>query len=185
MQRPDLAPLPFARGLLLLLSFLWGGGGALALPEDSEQPIEIESDTAEYRDLEGLTIYQGNVRLIQGSLEVEADRIALYSSDNRLLRLLAEGNPARYSQLITLDGEVVTAESRQIEYRLEEGLLSLTGNARLTQQGTTLSGSQILYDVERHVLQASSATDSADGTPERVRVTIPPILRQPQGGSSQ
>lgn len=156
-------------GLLLLIGLL-GSGLLAALPSDSEQPIEIESDAAEFRDDEGITHYQGNVRLTQGSILLEADSVTLYRSEGKIQRLQAEGSPARYQQTINEAGDKVEASSQHMEYQLDEGQLRLTEKASLTQEGTTLSGSQILYDIERHVLQASAGGGSRD---ERVKVTIP------------
>ena len=53
--------------LLLLLSAAF----TQALPEDRDQPMRITADKAERDDINGVTIYRGNVVLIQGTLKLE------------------------------------------------------------------------------------------------------------------
>lgn len=149
---------------------------ALALVSDKDQPIQIESDSAEYREPEGLTIYIGNVRLTQGSILIQADRITLRDSEGELAMLVAEGAPAAFEQTVNVAGDRVIAQSNHMEYNRLEAILTLSEDARLTQQGgTTLSGNQIVYDVQRHVLRATSQGESSQ---DRVRVTIPPASLQ-------
>lgn len=141
-----------------------------ALASDHEQEIIIEADSAEYREPEGVTIYQGNVSVSQGTILLQSDRITVQAQAGQTTRLVAEGSPANYMQTINEAGDKVIATSDHMEYLTVEGVLTLTQEARLTQQGTTLSGNQIVYDVQQHVLRASSQGESNN---ERVRVTIP------------
>ncbi len=146
----------------------------IALETDRDQPVEIESDSAEFDELGGLTTYRGNVRLLQGSIELLADEIQLRTVSDQIVELVALGNPAQYEQLPEPDAEKLIARSNKIRYLLEEDLIELSGNASLSQQGTTLSGGTILYDVRQHILRASSDTSEQDIT-ERVRVVLPPL----------
>lgn len=153
-----------------------------SLASDHEQEIIIEADTAEYREPEGVTIYQGNVSVAQGTILLQSDRITVHTEAGQTTRLIAEGSPANYMQTINLDEDKVIASSNHMEYLTIEGVLTLTEEARLTQQGTTLSGNQIIYDVQQHVLTASSQGESNN---ERVRVTIPPAtIRVPNSDST-
>jgi lipopolysaccharide export system protein LptA len=147
---------------------------ALALETDRDQPVEIESDSAEFDELGGLTTYRGNVRLLQGSIELLADEIQLRTVSDQIVELVALGNPAQYEQLSEPNVEKLIARSNRIRYLLEDNLIELSGNASLSQQGTTLSGGTILYDVRKHILRASSDTSEQD-TKERVRVVLPPL----------
>lgn len=164
-----------------LLLLIWGSS-CFAMASDHEQEIVIEADSAEYREPEGVTIYEGNVSVTQGSILLQSDRITLHAEDGQTTRLVAEGSPANYMQTINEEGEKVIASSNHMEYLTVDGVLTLTQDARLTQQGTTLSGNQIVYDVQQHVLRASSQGESNS---ERVRVTIPPAtIRTPDTESS-
>lgn len=151
----------------------------LALESDRDQPVEIESDSAEFDELGGLTTYSGNVQLTQGSIELLADEIQLRTLDGQIVELVAVGNPAQYEQIPDPDSEKLIARGNKIRYLLEDDLIELSGSASLSQQGTTLSGGTILYDIRRHSLRASSESDE-QVTTERVRVVLPPLGSEPQ-----
>ncbi len=153
-----------------LLVILFSAAGQ-ALESDRDQPIEIESDSAELREQEGLTLYEGNVRMRQGSILVMADQISIYAADGKAHRLVAIGNQASYEQKPAGDQEKIIALGNRIEYRLADDVIHLIRNASLTQEGTTLRGDRITYDVRKHLLKASSQPDR----PERVRIVIPPL----------
>jgi len=53
--------------LILLLSLVIGLGQAHARSDDNEQPLHITADTAELNDKTGISIYRGNVRMVQGT----------------------------------------------------------------------------------------------------------------------
>ena len=74
-----------ARILALILSLI--PGHLWALSTDSSQPIAVEADTLEVRNDENISIYQGNVRLIQGSLEIKSERLVIHFNDAQELQL--------------------------------------------------------------------------------------------------
>ena len=52
--------------LLLGLGAALGSAGAWALPDDREQPIRVQADSAELDDRQGVAVYHGNVIITQG-----------------------------------------------------------------------------------------------------------------------
>ena len=148
----------------------------LALETDRDQPVEIEADSAEFSESEGLTVYSGNVRLVQGSIELLADEIQLRTLDSQIVELVALGSPAQYEQLPELGADKLIARSDTIRYLLEEDIIELSGSASFSQQGATLSGGTILYDIREQKLIANSGPDGPVTTEvERVRVVLPPL----------
>lgn len=143
----------------------------MALPTDRDQKIEIESETAEYREADGLTTYSGNVSMKQGSILLQADKLTLFAEAGKVNRLLAEGD-AYYEQLPEIGGDKVVAKGRIIEYILSEDIITLNQNASITQEGATLNGNLITYDVRNHLLKANSKSGSSN---ERVKVVLPPL----------
>lgn len=142
-----------------------------ALPDDRDQQIQIESTTAEYREEEGVAIYSGGVEMSQGSIALRAEKLTLYAEAGEVNKLIAEGE-AYYEQLPEPGAEKVVARGGIIEYRLSEDVITLNQNASLTQDGATLNGHLITYDVRNHLLKANSKTGTQN---ERVRVVLPPI----------
>ena len=143
-----------------------------ALESDRDQQIEIESDNAEFRELEGLIIYTGNVRMSQGSILLLADAIRVYTENGDATRLVATGDRAYYEQIPAEGQQKVIAQGKTIEYRLEDDIINLLQQASLTQEGATLNGNRITYDVRRHLLKANRGAENSGA---RVRVVIPSL----------
>lgn len=163
-----------------LLTTIWVcmlcmSGQAWALESDRDQPIEIESDRAEFHELEGYTIYSGNVRLSQGSILLEAAEISIYFENGEVYKLVATGDRAYYEQLPAENEGKVVAQANTIEYLLQGDLINLVQNASLTQDGATLNGELITYDVRNHLLRANNHSNQESTESGRVRVTIPSL----------
>ena len=87
---------PLALLLLLLLLPL----RLAALDSDGDQPIEVEADRLEVRELENISIYEGKVKLVQGSLVINSDRLVIHFNDaNELTLMEMTGTPAKFRQL--------------------------------------------------------------------------------------
>lgn len=156
------------RGMLLLLTFV-PAAGALALPDDRDQPIEIRADQVELDDEAGVAIYQGDVRLDQGSVRVTADRLTIhYTAEQDVDRIVAEGSdaagPASYHQQPEADAALIRAKAQAITYRTATEQVELTGNAELRQQDDSFSGERIVYDVRERRITASGGSDGAPVT---------------------
>lgn len=156
---------------LLLLLPAW----ALALAEDSGQPIRVEANSASRDDNKGILTYTGAVVIDQGSLHIEADKVTVHFTDGEVARIVCEGEPARYRQQPQPDEPPVTANARTIDYRMAEELLVLTGAARIEQQGSILEGEHVTYDITREQIRARG-----DETNRRIRMVIPPEKQQDQ-----
>lgn len=154
--------------LLVLAAPAW------SIESDQYQALEIESDRAEFDELSGQTTYSGNVRLQQGTIGITADLLHITTANNRIVQLVATGNPASYEQQPAPDQEKVVARARHIAYNLDTEIIELRGDASLSQQNATLMGGIIYYDVRNQRLRASLDPD-AGLDQNRVRVTLPPM----------
>lgn len=158
----------FATALPLALASL----AALALPEDREQPIHIQSDSATHDQRQGRTIYEGSVQLTQGTLRILADRITIQTSDNNEVEWLeAEGSPAHFEQQPNIDEELLTARADFVRYSAGDRQVLLLRNAWLEQDGATMRGNRIDYDMELEIVKAQGETGSAQ---PRIEMVIPP-----------
>ncbi|MGH1486456.1 MAG: lipopolysaccharide transport periplasmic protein LptA [Cellvibrionaceae bacterium] len=147
-----------------------------ALPEDSQQPIRITSDSAIKDNKNGFTVYEGDVDMNQGSLNIKADKVTIYIENEEVTTIIAEGKPARFKQKPEPDQEDVLAKALTIEYRVAKKIITLTKNASLDQQGSTITGNIINYDINAARVEADS-TES-----DRVEVVIP--AKTPSSSSS-
>jgi lipopolysaccharide export system protein LptA len=159
-----MAIVKFAALLLLLLPCqLW------ALATDRDQPIEVEADELEVREQEGISIYQGNVKLVQGSLEINADRVVIHFNEaNQLILMEMTGTPATLRQLDD-DQQEMWGEAMQIDYTQSISLLELRDSARLSQAGDIIESDLIRINTENNSLQAGSTESD-----QRVKMLIQP-----------
>ena len=149
-----------------------------ALPDDREQDFDFSSDDFEFDEVKQTITYLGSVVMEQGSIRIDADKVVFYMQDNKPTKIIATGTPAHYKQVPAINQEPIRAKADRLEYQMEQETIHLIGNASLVQQGTSLTGSRIDYDVRKSVVKASS--DSTSGKKKRVKMVIPPksISRQ-------
>jgi lipopolysaccharide export system protein LptA len=154
----------------LLIAF-----GALSLTEDRSQPITIEADSAERNENTGLTEYRGNVIIRQGSVIINADRVSIYYSDNKVSRIVSLGKPASYQQQQLSDDGLMTARGEIIEYMLATDKINLQKNASLSRNGTLIKGDSITYDLENETWKAKG---NNRGEQKRIQLVIPPSTQE-------
>jgi lipopolysaccharide export system protein LptA len=149
--------------LLLLPCQLW------ALATDRDQPIEVEADELEVRDLEKISIYLGNVVVVQGSLELNADRMVIhFDQDNELRLIELTGTPATFRQLDDEQQEI-KGKALQIDYTQSESLVELRESARIDHAGDTIESDLIRINTENGSLHAGSSESD-----KRVKMLIQP-----------
>lgn len=176
-RKPTEAPytLPTRRVLTSLLVLMTATALYLAATtaharsSDAQQPIEVEADSTEFDNQAQRHTLIGDVKIRQGTLSVNAERIVLQLQDGRLVEINAQGTPLRFS-IEDDTGATVTAQADQLLYKPGDSILSLLGSAKLQSDGRELSGERIDYDVARANVQALSGKDN------RVRVVIDPTV---------
>lgn len=142
-----------------------------ALPEDRAQPIRITADSASRDDQAGVTRYQGNVQLEQGSLRINAELISIHHDEKQTDLIVADGQPATMTQTPKVGEGPIRASANRIEYRRSEDLVRLISEANIEQDGATVSGDTIDYLVTEQRVVASAGDDDSG---RRVEVVIPP-----------
>lgn len=143
-----------------------------ALDTDKSSPIFIEADQVDLDEKNGVSTYTGNVTLRQGSIQVQADSIVVYSFEKQLKKIVASGSPATYRQKPNPDSEDLTASAARVEYDTNSGVLVLEERAKLEQGQNEFSGNKIEYDTLNNVMRASKTQDNQ----ERVKAVIQPSL---------
>lgn len=172
----------FAHCVLLLTWLL--SQVALASTDDTQQPIHIEADQAVINEAQGVMTYSGHVVLSQGSIEMRADTVVVYTQEGELQRITAQGQPVRYRQQRSNEQEV-HGVSQRMEYTAENKQVLLLGEAEFWQGGNRFSGNRIQYDPEAERVVASAGTDAdtsvdtdAGHPAPRVSVTLQPKKSQ-------
>jgi len=157
--------------LLAFVAVVVSAGKSWALPEDRQQPMHIESDSASRDDRSGITIYVGSVRIDQGTMHIEADKVTVYmtAGNKQVERIVCNGKPATYQQKPKPDVEIAKAHAEVIEYQVAKDFIVLTGAAHLEQGGSTLEGELVTYDIAKDLMQARGSESN-----RRIRMVIPP-----------
>ncbi len=144
---------------------------------DYHVPIQINADSAEQNEKEGVTIYRGNVTIRQGNLDIRADTVTIYSSSDNdqslshnVTTIVAKGNPASFVQHLATDATTVNAKGNSITYSINEGIILLKDNASIDRHGSKVTGGLIEYFIKEERIKAEAAPD--DST--RVHTTIMP-----------
>jgi len=156
-----------------LLALWWLAATASALPGDRDQPIHITADKALRDEVESVTIYTGNVELVQGSMELEADKLTIYHTTDVADEIIAEGNPAKMRQQPALDKSIVHAHARVITYYKSEDRVHLKTDARVEQEGSVVEGDAIDYFIEKQLITAESDQSRKN---DKVTVVLQPNL---------
>lgn len=174
-RRPCRPPGPWASGLALLLCGLAAEPSA-ALDSDSKQPMYIESDTATYDEKKGETVYIGDVKATQGSLEALGDKMIIYQVNGKTDKVVIYGKPARIKQTPEGGKEDTHGIGQRVEYFPETGILILYDKA-MTWEGAdpaksehTVTSDRIEYDTKNSLYKAGNARSGS----KRVHVKILP-----------
>lgn len=162
-----------ARGLLLAATLVLVLVPAVsqALPDDTEQPIHIRADRAQIDRHAQTIVYSGSVQVDQGTMRLTADELIVEYEDQSVVRISAQGQPARYQQELENDLGQVRAGARSIVYDTRQERLELAGDAVLTQGGNEIMGESIRYDI------IAGRVDAEAGDERPVRVTVQPPSR--------
>jgi len=140
----------------------------LALPTDKDQPLEINSESAELREQEGYAIYTNDVRMVQGSLQIDADRVEIFFPDKKVTKALIYGDGekrAYFQQIPNLGDKPVKGTAKRIVYQVDPDEIRLLGDdirgeAIFCQKGSEQKGKRIIYDIENDVMRAKARVQS-------------------------
>lgn len=140
-----------------------------ALPSDANQPIKLLADKATYSERTGVTSYSGNVIITQGTLRLTADDITVNLSQQRSINsAVATGRPATMQQIVTQEKGLAKGQANKIDYNAVTGIITLTGNAKLNQNGASFAGNVIRYSLKAGDVEATA------GGNQRVELILPP-----------
>ena len=140
-----------------------------ALDSDRDQPVNLEADHATFNQKTGVTIYSGNVIITQGTIRIQADNvIANLDENNSIKDVRATGKPAKFQQKISPDKGIAYGEGDQVYYDAAPSQITLTGHAKITQDGSTFNGNTLRYGMKQGDIEGNGNKQ------QRVQMIIPP-----------
>jgi len=177
-----------------LLLCLWITLSLVATPwahaekADRDKPINLEADTATVDDARKISIYEGNVILTQGTLQIRANKLVVTEDAGGFQLGTAYGNPASFRQKREGYDEYIEGYALRIEYDQKKDLVQLFSQARMKRGGDEARGSYISYDGKTEFFQVlgGKETATANNPRGRVRTVIQPKQKSaaPATGSS-
>lgn len=147
---------------LLITALMMTSVSALALKDDTNQPIDIVSDNQSLDMENSVVTFTNNVVIKQGSILIKANKVIITrppEKSNKKETVEAFGNPVTFHQLLD-DGKPVDGKASKVHYDLGAEFLTLTGNAELKQLDSKINSEKITYDVKKQQLKANGSNKS-------------------------
>ncbi|MFB9137552.1 lipopolysaccharide transport periplasmic protein LptA [Vibrio sp. AK197] len=140
---------------LSLMACLMVSSSAMALSTDRDQPVYIDSDSQQLDMQSNKVTFTGDVKLKQGSININADKIIVTrgAKDGAIQEIEGYGNLATFSQL-TDDGKTLYGEAKELYYKMADDQLTMINQAMLSQDDSVIKGSQIRYKISSQKLIA-------------------------------
>ncbi|MCH2056872.1 MAG: lipopolysaccharide transport periplasmic protein LptA [Thalassotalea sp.] len=153
---------PFTKKRLasVLVTALLAAPLAQAAKIDLEKEILIKAGRTAGDLKNRIATYLDNVVISQGSLSIKADLVQVHSFENKDAETyVAKGEPAVFEQLLE-DGSKIQLQADEIRYEPNTYNITITGNALLSQAGSEVRGSKIVYNTLTEQLEAEGGSDS-------------------------
>ena len=160
---------PWLTALLVLAVVALAPAPALARTSDRNQPMTLDSDSSDCSQQAGADsrcVFTGNVVIVQGTLEIRADRAEVVQRNGEIDQVVLSGRQATMQQQMD-DGTMMNARADRIVYAPRSETLTLTGNFKIESPRGSNSGQRMVYNMGTGQMQSGG-----DGT--RVRTVIQP-----------
>ena len=159
-------------------------GPATAEKADRDKPVNIEADRMLVDDARKESVFEGNVVLTQGTLQLKGERVVVRQDPGGFQHGIAYGRPAGFRQKRDGHDEYIEGRADRIEYDGRRDLREMFGAANLMKGQDEVRGEYISYNAKTEFFQVTAGERPAGAVaaPEgRVRAVIQPRARQDPG----
>jgi lipopolysaccharide export system protein LptA len=162
------------KSLLMAGLAIMSSGAVYALPSDRQQPISLVADRATFNEKTGVTTYSGNVIIEQGTMRLQAASIvANLNAKKQISTITATGGPAKFQQQVDPAKGLAKGQASKIVYNAETGIITMTGNALLEQDGSSIRGGSLKYSMNKGDIEAIGTPNNTGSSNGRVQIVIP------------
>jgi lipopolysaccharide export system protein LptA len=169
---------PAALGRALLVCAL----ATLAAPApaektDREKPINLEADRVSIDDAKQTALFEGNVLLTQGTMQIRGDRMEVRQDKEGFKYGTTWGNLAYFRQKRDGYDEYIEGWAERIEYDGRTETLQMFIRAQMKRGQDEVRGNYISYDARSEFFRVTGSGEKAAGSgkPEgRVRAVLQP-----------
>jgi len=153
---------------------------ALAEKTDRDKPVNLEADRVTIDDAKQLAIFEGNVVLTQGTLQIRGDRMEVRQDKEGFKQGTTWGNPASFRQKREGYDGYIEGWAERIEYDGRIETMQMFNRAQLKRGQDEVRGNYISYDARIEFFQVTGgAKAAAPNNPEgRVRAVIQPKSKE-------
>lgn len=165
------------RTLTLALLMLQASAVAMAERADRNKPVKLEADKVSIDDAKQIAVFEGNVILRQGTLEIRADRMEVRQDKNGLKYGTAWGNLAYFRQKRDGFDEYIEGWANRLEYDGRAETMKMFDRAKIKRGQDEVLGNYISYDAKSEFFQVvGGGAKAADAKHSggRVRAVIQP-----------
>ena len=160
--------------LLALASF-----AAHAERADRDKPVGIEADRVTVDDKNKVQIFEGRVKLTQGTLTILSDKVVVTQDAEGFQKGVATsgaGGLARFRQKREQKDEWIDGEAERIEYDARTDIAQLFNRAKVTSGKDEVTGQYINYDGYNETYLVTNGPNATvlQNDASRVKVTIQP-----------
>lgn len=142
---------------MLLAGCLLFSGKGYCLLHNTSLPVNIVADSTSFNYRTGVSTYEGNVQVTQGSTRLEADRVKTWNNaQHRIREAVAFGfhQPAHYITFPKSTEPPLRAIAKVIRFYPFRSLVFLEGNARVEQGSNIFTGPVAIYDIKNQTVTA-------------------------------
>jgi lipopolysaccharide export system protein LptA len=149
---------------------------AAAEKADRDKPVNLEADRVTIDDARQTALFEGNVVLTQGTLQIRGDRMEVRQDKEGFQHGTTWGGPAHFRQKREGFDELIEGWAERIEYDGRAESMQMFNRAQLKRGQDEVRGNYISYDAKSEFFQVTGgAKDAAPGGSEgRVRAVIQP-----------
>ncbi|MEH6455836.1 MAG: lipopolysaccharide transport periplasmic protein LptA [Cocleimonas sp.] len=140
---------------VLIATTLVLSSSAHALKDDIEKPVHINADSVLFNKTKGLGVYEGNVSIVQGSLDIRAAKIEITAPGGQITTITASGSPVKFQQKMD-DGKLAKGQANRVVYQVSNKRIVLDGNAAITQNNDRFASNHIEYSTSNGELKAGN-----------------------------
>lgn len=163
--------------LLLMYASLGAITNAYAERADRHKPVDIDADRVSVDDKNKVHIFEGNVQLNQGTLQILANKVVVTQTPQGFQKATATGGAdglARFKQKREGKDEMIEGEAERIDYDSQTERAQLFVRAHVKSGRDEVRGPYIEYDGYTENYAVNNGNNLPSTSTGRVHVTIQP-----------
>lgn len=171
----------------LLCCILLAAPGARAEKADRDKPVNLEADRVTIDDTKQTAMFEGNVTLTQGTLQLRGDKMEVRQDKEGFKYGTTWGSPAHFRQKREGNDEHIEGWAERIEYDGRTETMQMFNRAQMKRGQDEVRGNYISYDAKTEFYQVigggtkAAAPNNPDG---RVRAVIQPKAKEKSGAGA-